>query len=104
MTDRDNKIFLTEILKAQDILSALRQIAFILAGTFVLSGGIYLSNGNPAWGNFARNSILGLALSLILSQFVRVNKSLFAAYITLVLFGVWLFYIAWDGAGVKGTV
>lgn len=105
MANKSNKIFRgTEILQAQDIMSALRQIAFVLAGTFILSGGIYLSNGNPAWGNFARNSILGLGLSLILCQFVKANKSLLAAYITLVLFGAWLLYIAWDGAGVKGTV
>jgi len=100
----NKKIRGIEILQAQDIMSALRQLVFVLAGTFILSGGIYLSNGDPAWGNFARNSVLGLGLSLILLQFGKANRTLLAAYITLVLFGVWLFYIAWDGAGVKGTV
>ena len=105
MTDRRNKTFRgVEILQAQDVMSALRQLAFVLAGAFILSGSIYFFNGNPAWANFARNSILGLAVCLILFQFVKANKTLLAAYITLILFGIWLFFIAWDGAGVKGTI
>ena len=105
MTEKINKTIRgIEILQAQDILSALRQIAFVLAGTFVLSGGMFIISGSPAWGNFARNSIFGMVLCLALLQFSRANKTRLAAYITLVLFSLWFFYIAWDGAGVRGTI
>ncbi len=103
MTDRGNKTFPVELLETQDAMSALRHVAFVLAGTFIISTGIYLSNGNPAWGNFARNSILGMALSLVLLLIVKAKKTKIAVYIMLVVNGAWLSYLAWDGAGVQGT-
>ncbi len=105
MANNKNRIFrLTEILHTQDVLSALRQASIFLVGVFVVTGVIYLVRGDEIWGIFARNALIGFGISLILLQLVRANKTLIAAYATLILFGVWLFSIAWDGAGVQGTV
>lgn len=105
MTDKSNRIFrVAEILQPQDIVSALRQIAIFLLGAFIVSGTIYLLRGNEIWGIFSRNAIIGFGMSLLLLQLVKANKTLLAAYATLVLFGFWLFSIVWDGAGVRGTV
>jgi len=105
MTDKSNRIFrVAEILQPEDIVSALRQIAIFLLGASIVSGTIYLFSGEEIWGIFSRNGIIGFGMSLILLQLVRANKTLLAAYATLLLFGIWLFSISWDGAGVKGTV
>ena len=105
MTDKSNGIFrVAEILQPEDIVSALRQIAIFLLGASIVSGTIYLFSGEEIWGIFSRNGIIGFGMSLILLQLVRANKTLLASYATLLLFGIWLFSISWDGAGVKGTV
>ena len=105
MTDKSNGIFrVAEILQPEDIVSALRQIAIFLLGASIVSGTIYLFSGEEIWGIFSRNGIIGFGMSLILLQLVRANKTLLAAYATLLLFGIWLFSVSWDGAGVKGTV
>ena len=104
MTDKDKKTFrLAEILQPQDITSALRQIAIALGGMIVISGAIYLLRGDDIWGIFFRNAIIGFVFSLVLLQLVKANKTLLAAYATLALFGLLLFIVAWDGAGVRGT-
>ena len=105
MTDKGNKIFrVTEILQPEDIISALRQVAIFLAGMSIVSGAIYLLGSNEIWINFFRNTIIGFVISLILLQLVKANKTLLATYATLILCGFWLFSMAWDGAGVGGTV
>lgn len=105
MADKGKNIFrLTEILQPQDIVSTLRQAMIFLAGMVVVTGAFYLLSGNNLWGIFSRNALIGLGVILIIFQLVKNNKTLVAAYATLILSGVLLFIIAWDGAGVKGTV
>ena len=105
MTDKGNNIFrLTEILQPQDIISTLRQTMLFLTGMAVLTGMIYLLSSNNLWGIFSRNAMIGLGTILMIYLLVKNNKTLLAAYATLILSGVLLFAIAWDGAGVMGTV
>jgi PAS domain S-box-containing protein len=105
MTDKGNNIFrLTEIVQPQDIISTLRQTMVFLVVMVFVTGAIFLLSGNILWLIFSRNAIIGLGVILIIFLLVKNKKTLLAAYATLILSGVLLFTIAWDGAGVTGTV
>lgn len=93
---------LADFLEQQDIVSLLRinLLFFIGIAAIALTG--YLLARDEAWAHFARNGILLIAGSLLIMYLLNKKKIVLAAYSSLSVYTIIVFYSAWTGAGVRG--
>ncbi len=93
---------LAEFLEEQDIASVLRLNAWLFLGLALMAFTGYGFIGGANWSHFARNSTLVLIGSILVLFFLNKKQVTQAAYSSLIIYGIIIFYSAWNGAGVQG--
>ena len=94
---------LADFLEEQDITSLIRLNVFLFIGLAAVALTGYLIVRNEGWAHFARNAVLLILGSLLIALLLNRKMISLAAYSSLLIYAIVLFYTAWTGAGVKGT-
>ena len=93
---------LPEILRSEDIASALKLSLLFIIGFNVLGLINTLQSGESGWASVLRSSVLLFAMAVTALLLINQKKILLATYFVLISIGAILAYTAWTGAGVNG--